>query len=177
MKIKKILSLLDYCYIVENIAQEYFDDNNEYTPHYGKLNVMRLFYNYCIIDDIADLPHDFTEAEQVETLVTNSEFISEFDRAIQREDDSYLTFSNAYHTAMDIVDNKKNNVRLVIDMLKEVIGGLLDNITNVLSQENIDKFTQIAKEISDGRLSEESVVEAVENSDTFKQIISDKEAE
>lgn len=177
MRTNTTLNILEYILIVENIAKEYFNSNHEYTPHYGQFNVMRLFYNYCVIDDIADLSHDFTDAMQVQKLVDNDEFIKEFDSAIECEKTSLFNFTNAYHTAMEIVEERKNNISLAVEALKMTIGELLDNISNSLSQENIDKFAEIAKEIAKGKLSADSIVNAVGTSDVFQKIISDKEAE
>lgn len=171
------LSLIEYMATINNISKEFFDDNGDYTPQFGKLNAMRLFYNICVKDDIANLPHNISDAFQMEELVKDKRFISEFDIAIKNKYSSELTFSNAYNTAIDIVKNKRNSANRIVDMLQKMLSNLLGDIIDSLSEENLNKIEKIAKDISDGKISNDTIMQALENSDYRKKLLEDTQSE
>ena len=178
MKVKNELELIEYISLVENLAKEYFDYEGNYTPHYGELNAIRLFYNWCVEDDIDGLPHTLEDATELSGLVKNEDFMKAFAVCRQnRSDDCKLTFGNAYQTADLIVDERKFSFNRIAEVLKMTIGNLLDGINTALSPENIEKIEKIANEIKGGNISADSIAEAVGKSETFKQIINNKKVE
>ncbi len=178
MKIKKELELVKYIALVDNLAKEYFDIEGNFTPHFGELNAMRCFYNFCVEDDIAGLPHNLEDVTELVPLIKNKKFLKAFTVFRKnRADNCELTFGNAYETANLIVDERKFSFNRITEVLKITIGNLLDEINNVLLPENIEKIEKIANEIKDGNISADTIAEAVGKSETFKQIISSKKAE
>ena len=56
--VKTELNVIDYVSMVNAIVSEYFDEDGTYTPHIGKMNAMRLFYNNCVTDSKYDIEHN-----------------------------------------------------------------------------------------------------------------------
>lgn len=174
MKIQNNLDLVEYVALVDNIAEEYFDSDGRYTPHFGQLNAMRQFYNCCVKDDICGLSHDINDAIELKPIVKNEDFIKEFDTEITRHKTSSLSFGNAYQTALEIVDAKKQSIYQVVECLKSSIEKLLNNVTASFTPENLAMIEKIASGISN--INSESIVEAIGKSERFKEIINNKEA-
>lgn len=178
MEIKKKLELAEYISLVDSLAKEFFDDENNYSPHWGELNAVREFYNRCVKEDIAGLSHDISDASLIAGLLENKDFIRAFERC---KDDyleygctSRLTFGNAYATAKDIVNVKVQSFNYAVESLKIAANNFLKGIIDSLSPENIDKIEKIANQISNGELSAEAISEAVGNSEIFKKLIGEK---
>ena len=119
------LSMIDYLVMVNDMVLEYFNEDGEYQPHIGMLNVMRLFYNHCVIESKFDTPHDIIDAMDMEIIV---------------EDDDFL---NAFN----------------------------DAIIPLLTDEHIDKVSEIARDVASGKLSAEAIVDAYGKSNRFKQVV------
>lgn len=115
MVIKKDFSVVDYVSLVNGIVGEFFDsETGDYQPHIGRLNVMRLFYNECVVESKFDLPHDFEDALMMDVLVEDEEFINEFNTAIKGDGKMRLDFANAYAEAMEmkiLLQNYINSVQ------------------------------------------------------------------
>lgn len=178
MEIKKKLELAEYISLVDSLAKEFFDDENNYSPHWGELNAVREFYNRCVKEDIAGLPHDISDASLIAGLLENKDFTHAFERC---KDDyleygctSRLTFGNAYATAKDIVNVKVQSFNYAVESLKIVANNFLKGIIDSLSPENVDKIEKIANQISNGELSAEAISEAVGNSEIFKKLLAEK---
>ena len=178
MEIKKKLELAEYITLVESMAKEFFDTDNNYTPHWGELNAIRVFYNQCVKEDIAGLSHDIEDASLISILLENDDFRHAFERCkddyLQYGRSSYLTFGNAYATAKDIVNVKTHSFNYAVESLKIVANNFLKGIIDSLSPENIDKIEKIANQISNGELSAEAISEAVGNSEIFKKLLVEK---
>ncbi|MCD7891640.1 MAG: hypothetical protein LUG26_07845 [Ruminococcus sp.] len=86
MTVNTKLSLFDYLAMVENIASEFIDEKSGvYQPHIGQLNAMRLFYNFCVTESKFDdkYEHNIVDAEDMEEIVADEEFIEAFNNAIR----------------------------------------------------------------------------------------------
>ena len=113
LEVNNKLGIVDYVELVNNLVAEYYDERGEYTPHYGRLNAMRLYYNICVKTDLFDLPHSITDAMDMEKLIDCEEFLRAFDDAIigQFDDEvgyngiSGFTFGDAFRDATDSVNN------------------------------------------------------------------------
>lgn len=171
VEVKTTLSIIDYVTIVDAIVTEFFNEDGEYTPHIGKLNAMRLFYNECITDNRFELPHDITDALQMEVLVENDEFITAFDKAIKFEQNSVFSFANAYKDALSIVEVKKTSINQVASTVKSIFVKIVDSIVPMFTEENIQRLEQISNEIASGKISNQSIIDALGNSDIFKKIV------
>lgn len=168
MVIKKDFSVIDYVSLVNGIADEFFDVNGEYQPHFGRLNVMRLFYNECVTESKFDLPHDFNDALMLESLIQDEEFIAEFNKALKGDGSVRLDFANAYAEAMEIVNVRKGSFGNAVDVIKSAISNIVDMINPVLGTDNIEKFKQIADSFTSGNLSADAIVGAFGNKDENK---------
>ena len=82
MKVNTYIGMVEYLTMVNEIVLEYFDEDGNYQPQIGILNAMRLFYNECVIESKFELPHDITDAMDMEIMVTDDEFVNEFNNAI-----------------------------------------------------------------------------------------------
>lgn len=160
MVIKTDMNIVDYVSLVNNIVKEFFDDEGEYVPHIGRLNVMRLFYNECVIESNFELSHDFEDALQMDVLVEDEEFIKQFNTALKGDGTICLDFANAYAEAMEIVNVRKGSFGNAVNVIKNAISNVVDMINPVLGKENIEKFNKLADTFSKGNLSADSIVEA-----------------
>ena len=132
--------MFEFIQLVNDIAEAYFEDGI-YQPHIGELNAMRLYYNDKNNADIVD-------AAEFAEIVKDEKFVSEYFAAISERSDK-LDFIQAYDMAMDIVDTKKSSLGNFLDLANSWLSRLGD----VVSQENIDKLSEIAGEIKDGEIS------------------------
>jgi len=160
MVIKTDMNIVDYVSLVNNIVNEFFDDEGEYVPHIGRLNTMRLFYNECVIESNFELSHDFEDALQMGVLVEDEEFIEQFNAALKGDGTIRLDFANAYAEAMEIVNVRKGSFGNAVNVIKNAISNVVDMINPVLGKENIEKFNKLADTFSKGNLSADSIVEA-----------------
>ena len=173
MKVNTSLGMVEYLTMVNEIILEYFDEDGNYQPQIGILNTMRLFYNECVIESKFELPHDITDAMDMEIMVTDDEFINEFNNAIIGDVPGIrFDFANAYKDAMDIVETKKSSIERAVDSVKKMIISVLDVINPLLSDEHIDKVAEIAHDVANGKISAEAVVDAYGKSNRFKEVIS-----
>lgn len=173
MKVNTSLGMVEYLTMVNEIVLEYFDEDGNYQPQIGILNTMRLFYNECVIESKFELPHDITDAMDMEIMVTDDEFVNEFNNAIIGDVPGIrFDFANAYKDAMDIVETKKSSIERAVDSVKKMIISVLDVINPLLSDEHIDKVAEIAHDVANGKISAEAVVDAYGKSNRFKEVIS-----
>lgn len=172
IKTKDIFSIYDYVAIVNSIAQEYFDEFGNYTPQFGLLNAMRVFYNDCVIESKFNVPHDISKAEDMQIFINDEEFIESFNESIASYGVVKLDFSNAYKDAMDIVNYKKNTNNELVTMIKQEISNISNLLSNLTSNDSIEKLEKIASEISSGNLSSEAIADAVGGSDYIKKLLS-----
>lgn len=173
MVIKKDFSVVDYVSLVNGIVGEFFDsETGDYQPHIGRLNVMRLFYNECVVESKFDLPHDFEDALMMDVLVEDEEFINEFNEAIKGYGKVRLDFANAYAEAMEIVNTKKDSFNSMTNTLKTVINSVMEKMSPILSGDAIQKFTEIADNIAKGNIGADAFVEAYGKSQRIKDIAS-----
>lgn len=164
MVIKKNLSVIDYVTLVNGIANDFFDaETGEYTPHIGRLNAMRLFYNECVTESKFDLPHDFEDALQMDVLVEDDEFIKEFNAAVVGDGLVRLDFANAYADAMEAVNAKKNSFGNAVNIIKKIIEKFSESISSVVTDESLEKLAKIAEGVNANNLNLDSFVKAYSN--------------
>ena len=173
IKVKENFDVVDYVAIVNVIAQEYFDEYGNYTPQIGLLNAIRVFYNDCVVESKFDIPHNITEAEDMQSFINDTEFIEAFNANIADNGIVKLNFANAYKDAMDIVNYKKNANNELVTTIKREISNLTEWLTNLASNDNIERIEKIANDISSGKLSSEAIADAVGNSDYIKRLLTE----
>ena len=82
-----------------------------------------------------------------------------------------MNFSNAYKDAMDIVETKKQSVERAVGTIKKALSSIIDTINPLLTDEHIDKVSEIARDVASGKLSAEAIVDAYGKSNRFKQVV------
>lgn len=176
MVVNTELNMIDYIVLVNEMVLEHFNDEGEYQPHIGMLNVMRLFYNSCVVESKFDNPHDITDAMDMEIIVEDDDFLNAFnDALVGNVPGVRFDFANAYKDAMDIVETRKQSVGHIAGSIKKAISSILDTINPLLTDEHINKVTEIAKDVAGGKLSAEAIVDAYGKSKRFQQVINPKE--
>jgi hypothetical protein len=86
-----------------------------------------------------------------------------------------MDFANAYRDALEIVETKKNSIERAFVSIKKSISAILDTINPLLSDDHIDKVSEIARDVANGKISAEAVVDAYGKSNRFKQVINSGE--
>lgn len=147
------LNIVDFVSIVNDIALEYFDEKNNYTPHIGLLNDMRLFYNYCVKESKFDndIPHNITDAIEMEDIVADAEFIEAFNEALKSSGYG-IDFATARLEGMNIVEQKKTSVFGAVELIRKIISDVVDNMNSVMNPENIDKITSLISTMGNGNI-------------------------
>lgn len=106
----------DYMNAVEEIATAFFDDKENYVPHLGKANMIRIYADYFYGEDVAvkKLNEDF-EGEKITSLEYVDELYKLLGTSFEKDlkDTSHFSFGCAVMDAKDIVEfekRKKSNV-------------------------------------------------------------------
>lgn len=165
MKVNTKLDLFDYVIMVEDIVEEFFDENNNYCPHIGELNAMRLFYNRCVAESNFDekYGHDVVDAKDMAEIVDDKEFIREFNLAIGIGAD-YGTiscdFGSAYRNALDIVEKKTSSIGNATDTLSLILKKISDSISSAFNEDVTNTISQIGKDMLDGKVTADAIVDA-----------------
>ena len=164
MVIKSNLNIIDYVSLVNDLISDFFDsETGEYTPHIGKLNAMRLFYNEYVIESKFDLPHDFTDALEMDVLINDEEFINQFNKAIKGDGIIRLDFANAYADAMEAVNAKKNSFGNAVNIIRKAVEKVSESISSVVTDEGLEKLTKISDGVKAGNLNLDSFIKAYSN--------------
>lgn len=171
MKINTEFNIIDYMMLVNEMVEEYFSSDGEYTPHLGELNAMRLFYNKCVTDyELEDeIPRPIDDTLDLEKVVADEQFIANYNKAIKPCISRKLDFSNAYKDAHDIVQYRLSTAATIASSIENSIKEGLSLITEMLSDDTLKSFENIAKEIANGQLTEEAIVNAYDNSNRFSK--------
>lgn len=174
MIVKTNLSVIEYIMLVDAIANGYFGDAGEYQPHIGMINCMRVFYNLCVEDSKFEneIPHDFTDLLMVDKLAADNDFLEAFNHAITYPSDGVarkLDFFSAYMDANEIVQTRKNPIDRLTKSALDFINSTIETLTNILSEENINKIGEFAEQVEKGNLDYYKLMEEFKNSDAFNQ--------
>ena len=159
--LKETLSVAEYISLTNEIADMYFDVDGEYQPHIGDVSAIIAFYKYCVItDDFDDLfKNEKVSIFDTTPLVTNEALVEEYNEAL-RNPQVGLNFACAYRAAKEIVEMKKSSLDRAITLAGNMLNGLIDKISPVLTEENIAKVSQIADDIGKGNSGAEAIVKA-----------------
>ena len=161
------LGLIDFMQIVMEIAAEYFVEK-EYTPQFGMLNAMRIFYNKCYK---LDSEPEIIEGLDMEHIVSDANFVMAFNDAISDSYNVDFTFGNAFAQAIDIVEYNKNKKTSIGEMIKEAIYEIEESIMNIVGDENIAILSSAFKDVDTSQIDANELVKNFVQSDGFKDII------
>ena len=158
MTIKKDFDITEYVSLVDELVDEFFNEDGEYQPHIGKLNALRLFYNKCVKSSKFDLPHDFTDALMLKPLIQDKVFMAAFNSAIKKGRSTRLDFANAYAEATEIVNAKRDSFGNLATVVKTGLNNLLKSLSPAISEENISNISKIADGMKSGTLGWDSFI-------------------
>lgn len=159
-KVNCNLSVLDYVSMANDIAECYFDDDGTYTPHIGRINAMRLFYNRCVIEGKPEgIETIDSSIEDMDRIVSDKDFVEIFEESRYPNTEG-LVFGNAYADALEIVDSKRNS-------LMDTVVKFADRLGALISEDNIENFSSIAKDIASGNINSKTIADAYIESDKF----------
>lgn len=159
--------MIDYIGAVDSIVSAYFDDDGTYQPHIGKLTAMSVFYNEFFKSEEDE---EIVNALNMFDIVKNSAFIEAFNEALIT-DKIKFDFANAYKDALDIINNRKNSISNILDIVGNAIEKIIKKIEPILENTELDKILSAAKDVSDGVITPQSIVEAYGKSKVFKETI------
>ena len=173
MVIDTNLGMIKYLQTVNDIVLEYFDENGKYQPHIGILNVMRLFYNLCVKESRFDeqIKHEIIDATEMIDIVSDKEFINEFNNCLCDSTGIAMNFSNAYIKAMDIVENKKSSLENMLTLINKAVVDILNSFNEAMNDEVLEKLVNIADKMSKGNINAGSIVEAYVQSERFHEVV------
>lgn len=169
--VKDNVDIIVYSAVVQDIVNKFFDDDNNYTPQFGRANAVGVFFNYFV--DIESFDNYFKNVDgalNIDFLLGNADCMALYNKALSRDGTYNLNFANAYVDAIDIVNQKKSSIGNVIDSIQNTISMIAEGINSVFTGENLEKLENIAKDVTNGNLSAESIVTAYGNSKRIKDI-------
>lgn len=159
MKYNEKLNFWDYSSAVEAIADGFFDSNYNYIPHIGKINAMRVFYNYCCEDDINGIAHEVEEVTEMLEIIKDEAFIEAFNKALVCRGNDF-NFANAFKDALRIVDTKKQSWGRVISVVAEYAKEIIASIKEALPEGTMDKLSEFSKAIESGNIDTNAIIQA-----------------
>jgi hypothetical protein len=167
MKMEKIIVLdnvdiVTYGAAVREIAKKFFDEDGNYTPHFGRANAVGVFFNRFV--DIVSLEAYFADYDgeiNIDLFLADENCLNIYNEALKDNAGYRLNFANAYADAMDIVKTKNTTIGGAIEMFQKGIEKIADKINPIFSQDNIDKLTKISEDVAKGDLSADAIVEAI----------------
>lgn len=167
------LKLGDYIYLVNEIADGFFDYQGSYQPHLGMLNAMRIYYIACVTKSIYDekVPHDVIDIADMQIVIEDEDFQACFNEAIMPSDTYSITFGTAFRMAKEIVEQKTYSISEGVNIIKKTILEIADKISPVFNDDTLNQLSTIAKEIDKGNLTPNAMWEAYSKSEAFKQVL------
>ena len=171
MKYRTNLDLMEYLQIVEKIADNYFDENGEYQPHYGKLYAMTMFYNFCVTEYPYKAEHEvITDALDMREVVNDSGFIEAFNAAIDTLEVGY-TFADAYNDALNIVNAKINSFGCLVEYAKSVVSRAGEMVGRFFNEETLNQILEVGASLAETDSIGGAIVGAYSKSDRFKELV------
>lgn len=172
MEVKNILSVLDYVKLVDEIADGYFYSDGTYKPAVGRINIMWLYYKYCVTESELDEQVVSTNSnlDFVEILAANDDFCREFNNAMLGIDNQF-DFGNAHTDAMEMVAQRLNPMNQAADSMTNAFANVLDRVSEVFTEENMAALFTMFKQISEGQALPEAVIQQYIKSGRVREIV------
>lgn len=168
--VKDNVDIVIYTTAVNEIVDKFFSEG-DYTPHFGRINSVGVFFNYFVnLESIDDYLNDANNTFDLDYILSNDEYMALYNTALNGDGSYKLNFANAFSDAMDIVKQRNASFSGVIDNIKNAAAFIYDKISPTFTGENIERLSEIAKDVSNGNLSAESIVSAYGNSQRIKDI-------
>lgn len=160
--------IVNYTNIVNNIADEFFDEKGEYTPHIGKLYAMSVFYNECVVEDKNKTKID--DILQVQSLLRDRKFVNAFNKTIKKTSQIRLDFANAYRDALDIVNHRKSSFNNAVNIIKNAINDVVDKMNSAMSEDKLSKMAELAQGVLSGNFDINNFMKQTKNDEKIANI-------
>ena len=136
------------------ISQEFVDPGSYtlYISTEANANIDSSFTSYN------DIPVEEFDTDQ---FFADEEFLEEYNKALNDNQRVRFNFGNAYADALEIVNTRKSSIYTIIDRIQAGLEGLVDKISPVITEENLNKLAKISDDVAKGDLSAESVLKAI----------------
>jgi len=177
-KTKKI-DINDFIGTVQSIADGYFNEQGTYEPHWGMLNSMQIYHDVFYVDKEEDKING--QLEIMQQKINDKKFIDSFNKEVKARVSYDLTFSCAYHQAMEVVEYKKSSFYSVIDYAQKVLSALYEQYEKLPQDKTfLDNITNAVASIKNGELGK-AIVQEYTSTSEFKErteaILNSKEDE
>ena len=136
MKFETKLNVNDYLAVVEEIANGFFNDNGEYTPHMGRIVSVAVFCDYCMKESV----FQDVENPDMNVVMDNGEIIKAYHEAVNCSDE--MSFGAAYSDAMKLVDYRKGSIVQALGLMAGVIN-------MIMSPDNLSKVYEASKRLKE----------------------------
>lgn len=156
------VDIVTYGAAVNEIAKKFFDEDDNYTPQFGRANAVGVFFNRFV--DIVSLEAYFADYDgeiNIDLFLADENCLNIYNEALKDNAGYRLNFANAYADAMDIVKTKSTTIGGVVDLFRSVFSKIVDKINPIFTEENIAKLEKISEDVAKGDLSADSVVKAL----------------
>lgn len=156
------VDIVTYSAAVAEIAEKFFDEDDNYTPQFGRANSVGVFFNRFV--DIISLEAYFADYDgeiNVDLFLADENCLKVYNKALKNNTDYRLNFANAYADAMDIVKTKNTTIGGAVELFKSAISKIADKINPIFTDDNIAKLEKISENVAKGDLSPDAVVKAL----------------
>jgi hypothetical protein len=156
------VDIVTYSAAVAEIAEKFFDEDDNYTPQFGRANSVGVFFNRFV--DIISLEAYFADYDgeiNVDLFLADENCLKVYNNALKNDTDYRLNFANAYADAMDIVKTKNTTIGGAVELFKSAISKIADKINPIFTDDNIAKLEKISENVAKGDFSPDAVVKAL----------------
>ena len=156
------VDIVTYSAAVNEIAKKFFDEDDNYTPQFGRANAVGVFFNRFV--DIVSLEAYFADYDgeiNIDLFLADENCLNVYNEALKNGAGYRLNFANAYADAMDIVKTKNTTIGGAVELFKSAISKIADKINPIFTDDNIAKLEKISENVAKGDLSPDAVVKAL----------------
>lgn len=169
MKINKELELMQYMMVVEEISNNFFDNEaNEYLPYIGELNAMRVFFNNCVVIENEEYVYPMETHDDMVEIVKDGYFLEAYNAAIKDNGFRKLDFANAYKDAKDIVEYRKGSIQSLTRSIESIFMNFMNEFKGSFTDDKLAQIGNIVEQIGNGKITEQAIVDAYGNSDHYR---------
>lgn len=161
-KVYDRVGIVEYCAAVNEMVEYFFDEDGNYEPQFGRINVVKVFFNYFVDgDSIKEYFADIDGEIEIDDIMNSDDCLELFNNELRKGGDYRLNFCNAYREAMEIVNQKKQGWENAARVIVRSVNEILDRISGELSEDKIEKFKKIVSEIREVNVTPEQIINAV----------------
>lgn len=156
------VDIVTYSAAVNEIAKKFFDEDDNYTPQFGRANAVGVFFNRFV--DIVSLEAYFADYDgeiNIDLFLADENCLNVYNEALKIGAGYRLNFANAYADAIEIVKTKNTTIGGAVELFKSAISKIADKINPIFTDDNIAKLEKISENVAKGDLSPDAVVKAL----------------